>query len=497
MRNGVKRFGEEGAAIDYTFRTANGATLPTQLTQYAYPLLFHETMKALTGVYVQDQWTRSRLTLNGGVRFDYENASVPAQHLDAGPFIGVRDYEAVNCVPCWKDLSPRVSAAYDLWGNGRTALKVSVGRYTTEEMLNTAHNNNPLLLANSSTTRSWDDLTYPVGDPRRANFVPDCDLKDPTKQGECGPYANPNFGKTIVTNHYDPDILNGFRPYNWATSAVVQHELTHGMAVNVGYFRTSWHNQTATDALGVTPADFDPYCLTLPVDSRFPTGGGEKICGLYNVKTDKFSSLSGNNFITKGTAFGEQTDIYTGMDLTVAARMRNGTQLQGGMNTGKQRTNTCDVLVDSPQKNFCDVNPDFFRPEFKISGSTRLPYAVQLSGVYQQIPGIAISTSYVATNAEVSSTLGRPLSGSASTVTITNVIQPSAYFEPHGLKQLDIRLLRNFRFGRTRLQAIFDVYNSLNSTAILAETTAYGSNYRRPTAVLDPRIVKFGLQMNF
>jgi len=497
MRNGVKRFGEEGAAIDYAFRTANGVTLPTQLTLYAYPLLFHETMKALMGTYVQDQWTRQRLTLTGGLRFDYENALVPAQHLDAGPYIGVRDYDGVTCVPCWKDLSPRGSAAYDLFGNGKTALKVSLGRYTTEEMLNTAHNNNPLLLANSSTTRSWDDLTYPAGDPRRGNFVPDCDLKDPTKNGECGPYANPNFGKTIVTNHYDPAILNGYRPYNWATSAVVQHEIIRGMALNVGYFRTSWRNQTATDAQGVVPADFDPYCLTLPVDSRFPTGGGSTLCGLYNVKPDKFSSLTGNNFITKATTYGQQSDIYTGMDLTVAARLRNGTQLQGGMNTGKQRTNTCDVVVDSPQRVFCDINPPFFRPEIKISGSTRLPYAVQLSAVYQQIPGIAISTSYVATNAEVKGSLNRDLSGNASTVTITNVIPQSTYFEPNGLKQLDVRLIRNFMVGHTRLQAIFDVYNALNSAAILAETTAYGSNYRRPTAILDPRLLKFGVQMNF
>jgi len=306
---------------------------------------------------------------------------VPAQHLDAGPFIGVRDYGELTCVPCWKDLSPRVSGAYDLFGNGRTALKVSVGRYTTEEMLSTAHNNNPLLLANSSTNRSWDDLTYSVGDPRRGNFVPDCDLKDPTKNGECGPYANPNFGKTIVTNHYDPALLNGFRPYNWATSAVVQHELTHGMALNVGYFRTSWHNQTATDALGVVPADFDPYCVTLPVDSRFPNGGGNTLCGLYNVKPDKFSSLTGNNFITNATTFGKQTDIYSGMDMTVAARLPNGTQLQGGLNTGRQATSACSV-IDSPsatvpgsattagpatagsttyQNNpagFCDITPD-------------------------------------------------------------------------------------------------------------------------------------------
>jgi hypothetical protein len=122
---------------------------------------------------------------------------------------------------------------------------------------------------------------------------------------------------------------------------------------------------------------------------------------------------------------------------------------------------------------------------------------VQVSGVYQQIPGIPISTSYTATNAEVSSTLGRPLSGSASTVSITNVIPLSTYYEPNGLKQLDLRLIRNFQLGRTRVQGIFDVYNALNGTAILAETTAYGATYRRPTAVLDPRIMKFGLQLNF
>jgi hypothetical protein len=512
LRNGVKKFGEEGAAIDYTFRTANGVTLPTQMTLYAYPLLFHETMKALMGLYVQDQWTRNRLTLNAGLRFDYENALVPAQHLDAGPFIGARDFDELECVPCWKDLSPRVSGAYDLFGNGRTALKVSVGRYTTEEMLTTAHNNNPLLLSNSSTTRSWDDLTYPVGDSRRANFVPDCDLRDPIRNGECGPYANPSFGKTIITNHYDPDILNGYRPYNWATSAVVQHEITHGMALNVGYFRTLWYNQTATDALGVVPADFDPYCLTLPVDSRFPNGGGNTLCGLYNVKPEKFSSLSGNNYITKATTLAKQTDIYSGMDMTLAARLPNGMQLQGGLNTGRQVTDACSV-IDSPsatvptsagsttyQNNptgFCHTVPPFWRPEYKISGSARLPYDLQLSAVYQQIPGIPITTSYVATNAEVANTLGRPLSGSASTVTISNVIPQSTFFEPKGLKQLDLRFIRNFTIGRTRLQALFDIYNSLNSSAILAETTAYGTTYRRPTSVLDPRIVKFGIQMNF
>ena len=176
------------------------------------------------------------------------------------------------------------------------------------------------------------------------------------------------------------------------------------------------------------------------------------------------------------------------MDLTIAARMRNGTQIQGGMNTGRtvhqllrrHRFAVGDGGFHSEQPHgILRVDPPFWRPEFKISGSTNLPYGVQVSAVYQQIPGIPITTSYVATNAEVANTLGRPLSGSASTVSITNVIPQSVFFEPKGLKQLDLRFIRNFRFGRTRLQALFDIYNSLNSAAILSETTAYGSTYRQ------------------
>ncbi|PYQ96903.1 MAG: hypothetical protein DMF96_16775 [Acidobacteria bacterium] len=248
MRNGVKKFGEEGAAIDYQFRNQR----PTQVTIYAYPLLFHESMRALMGLYAQDQWTMKRLTLNGGVRFDYENAYLPAQHLDAGPYIGVRDFADVTCVPCWKDFSPRISAAYDLFGTGKTAVKVSVGRYTTEERLDTAHANNPLLLSNSSSTRAWSDTN--------GDFIP--------QESELGPLGNANFGKTVINTRYSDDVLLRNRPANWSSSVSFQHELRPGTAAGIAYFRTAWQKFTVTDSLSVTPADYTPYCVTLPADPR-------------------------------------------------------------------------------------------------------------------------------------------------------------------------------------------------------------------------------------
>jgi hypothetical protein len=323
--------------------------------------------------------------------------------------------------------------------------------------------------------------------------------------------VNGTFGQTVITTHYDPDILNGYRPYNWATSVVVQHEILPGMAANVGYYRTSWYNFTANDNRLVTPADYDPYCLALPQDSRLPGGGGNTLCGLYNIKPEKFSA-SGNNVITKASTYGTQTDIYNGIDVTIAARLRGGTFVQGGMNTGRQETDSCGI-IDSPsgtvatnvgagtyQNNptgYCHVVPPFWRPEFKFSGSHRLPYGVQLSGVVQSIPGIPISASYVATNAEVRGSLNRNLSGSATTVTINNVIPPQTLFEKNRLKQVDLRMIRNFNFARTRLQAMFDIYNLFNAAAMLSEITTYGATWQKPTAILDARIFKVGMQMNF
>ena len=133
----------------------------------------------------------------------------------------------------------------------------------------------------------------------------------------------------------------------------------------------------------------------------------------------------------------------------------------------------------------------------KFSGSYPLPWwELQLSGVFQSLPGIPVTASYVATNAEVRPTLGRDLSGGQTTVTINNVIQPGTVFEDR-LYQTDLRVIRNFQFGRIRLQGMFDAYNIFNNAAILSINTRYGAQYRRPTNILDARILKFGAQVNF
>ena len=172
--------------VTYQFR--NGR--PTQLTQYVVPTKEWDRISPDLGLYAQDQWTMKRLTLNLGLRFDYLRGYVPAQHLPAGPFVPARDYAAIDCVPCWRDLSPRLSAAYDLFGSGKTAVKVSVARFVGQQSATGIPSlNNPVQTTVKSVTRSWNDANN--------DFVP--------QEGELGPLSNSNFGRNTVATRYSPD----------------------------------------------------------------------------------------------------------------------------------------------------------------------------------------------------------------------------------------------------------------------------------------------------
>ena len=484
---------------DMTLQLINGA--PSRITLQIQPRFTDAKLNWMNGYYVTDQWTQKRVTLNLGLRFDYNNASVPAQDQVAGTFIGPRHFDEVSNVPNWKDISPRIGVAYDLFGNGQTAVKASISRYVGGgNLVATANALNPVVTTVNSANRNWTDLNN--------DFIPQCDFLNPVTNQECGPLGNLNFGKSVVTTHWDPAITQGWnvRPYNWEATASIQHQLVPRVGVIAGYYHRWYGNFTVTDNLDVAPTDFSPYCITTPVDLRLPGGGGQPICGYYDINANKFNVAS-NLLVTSASTFGKQEDIYDGVDVSVNTRLGEGMILQGGISTGRERTNNC-FTVDSPQAtlltpgagpvSICDVRPPF-QMQAKVLGSYRLPRDFQFAGTFQSSPGALITGTFVARNADVISTLGRNFSSGTNGTANVEIVAPGTLYGPR-IYQTDARLTKIFNVGRTRIQANFDLYNIWNANPVLQQNNNYGTNgatWLQPQSVMSARLGKVSLQVNF
>lgn len=400
--------------------------------------------------------------------------------------------------------------AYDLFGTGRTAIKVQAGRYVGAEAAALVLANAPAARIATGATRVWTDSN--------TNFVPECDLVNPLANGECGRLSNVNLGLPVPSTNYADDVLRGWgrRRFMWQSAVSVQQERRPGVALNVGYFRT-WHGNFPVTANGaVTPADVDRFCVTAPNDPRLGDASGRKICGLFDVTTARFGRIS--NLVQPAKNFGKQYDRYDGVDIALNARFGRGGTLTGGLNTGRTVVDTCAIVQGYPQiglaigggaasltaREFCHVVlPWSAQTQVKLAGNYPLPWwGLQASATYQNLPGISILANYVATNAEIAPTLGRNLSscptatGPCTATATIALIPPNTEFEDR-FGQLDVRLTKVLRLGRARLQGMLDVYNLFNASSVLAESFAYGSNFLRPSGVLSARLVKFGAQLDF
>jgi hypothetical protein len=474
-----------------------------------------------TSLYAQDQWTRKRLTLQGGVRWDHLVANYPDSTL-CGPgytaactkeiFYPKGSTQGIR----WDDVTPRMGVAYDLFGTGKTAVKFNIGKYMEAfSATNTDLDLNPLIRTTLSTTRSWTDTNK--------DFVPNCVLSNPNKNGECGDMADKTLGKEVFSRTYDPGFVEGYgvRPYSWSLGAQVQQEILPRVSVNVGYFRNWWKNHYAVDNLATQPADYTPFSFVAPVDSRLPGNGGQVIGGLFDLVPTKVGLV--DELATSANTFGKLIENWQGVDVNVSARLRNGITAQGGTSTGRRLTDSCAMKSVIPeygtgsrgantsigQANIAQsvVNPycrivEPYRTQIRGLVSYTVPRIdVLVAGTWSLNPGASLAANYVVRNSVIAAgpqPLNRNLSGAGGTVTV-NLIPPSTFFAERRTN-VDMRLSKIIRYGRTRTQVGIDVYNLLNSDFVTQFSQVFSpttTGWLTPQAIVPARYVRFNLDVNF
>jgi hypothetical protein len=287
--------------------------------------------------------------------------------------------------------------------------------------------------------------------------------------------------------------------------------------VDAGYFRRWLNNFTITDNRAVAASDFTTFGVTAPTDPRLPGGGGYAVSGLYNVIDARFGIT--DNLVTNADNYGNEYAHYNGMLINVTARPGNNLTFQGGINSGKTVQDICDVRAQVPEftiaavgngvaplvgptNPFCHTDPGFVT-RLTALGSYILPrIAVQIASAFRSDQGGVLRADWIASNAVVQPLLGRPIAGGLPNLTI-NLAAPGQVWGDR-VNEFDLRISKIMRFGRARTNIGVDVYNLLNSAAVLTYNQTYSPSvtsgpaaWLAPLSVLTPRFAKISAQIDF
>lgn len=491
---------------DIQYRTQNFVL--NQVTLFAPAGHYRSNLDYNLGVFVQDRWRIGRVAVSPGIRFEFQKESNDAYTAGATKYAPSRNLSFPGAdVVHWKEVNPRIGVSYDLFGNGKTALKASAARGVAQEGLNTADSVHPAVTLATSTARTVTETFYPVGDPRRLNNVVDCDLLNPAQNGECGPWLTSGFGGTVPITQQDPRTLSGWgvRPWNWEFSTGFQHELTSRVSAGLTYYRRINGGFLVTDNTANTAADFKEFTVAVPTDNRLPTSGQKLTVVDINptlVSGRPFNTTS--NVRTLASDYGHQYRHWNGFDITTNTRLER-INVNGGVTFGKTMSDDCEIVKQLPETlggtptEFCH-NETGWQPQFKVIGAYDVPWQnLRLSTNFQSLPGPGLQAGVIYSSAEVTPALERGISGGGSKT--VNVFNPNTAFGDR-LYQLDLRFSKIFKISEgNSIDANFDIYNTLNSDAVLGETTTYagvnGGAWRRPTAVIQGRLFKFGMRWDF
>jgi len=452
-------------------RVGGVAHQPAEITVFNFPVFPSNRTNSWSG-YINDRWQLGRrLTINMGVRFDYDHSFLPEQTKEQGQFGGSGTFQRFDA-NSWKDWAPRFGAAFDVTGDGKTVLKATYGMYNTVMSDTFAQTFNQNSVA--QTIYRWRDLD------RNNDYTP----------GEVNLDLNgPDFLSTTAAanNIFSPDLE---RPQQHEVTAVFDRELRPNMAGRFAYVYK--RNSSAIATLNIL-RPYSAYDIALRRRDPGPDGllgtaddAGSVTIYDYNAAF-RGASFVGNKQLNRPSA---RDDSYHTFELTLNKRNIG----RWGASTSFTATRNHRFLVAIPSS----PNDEYFPTDetwtmgYKVTGNYNFPYRVVLSGVFDLQPGIKGQRTYVFRSADPDGGLAlRQL----STVTLrldpygseTGPIRPTA----------NLRLSKFMKLRKGELQLSLDAMNAFNTNTFWDMTFASGPTFGYGTAFTSPRALQFGVAYDF
>ena len=505
---------------------------PIAVSYFLAPRWDQHDRTMTTGLYAQDQWTVGRVTLQGGIRYDRVWSWAPAEgngttgtsRFNPQPIA----FERTVSVRGYNDVTPRFGVAWDVFGTGRTAIKINGGKYVeaaTSDSIYSANNPAARIItrigSGPAAARGWDDANR--------NFEVDCNLLDSRAQDSraaggdlCAAVGGTglNFGNANPnTTTINADILGGWgvRPYDWQFGASVQHEVLPRVSVDVAYNRRWWGNFFVTDNLLTTAADYEQYSIELPQHPNLPGGGST---ATFVAITPAAAARGAQNYMTSEEDYGAaRTSYWHGADVTATARLAFGVTVQGGTSTGRAVRDTCAVthalpeLLGSSRVDSCDVTEAWATSVRGLASYTVPTVDVLVSASMRSISttpgggvatnGLSLAANYVVPNTVIQERLGRlPANATAAQTTTLNLLNPGVLYSLERVNLVDMRFAKIFRFGGRRADIGVDLYNLFNANVTTSYQQTYeyrtnGAAWLTPTGIAAPRLVRLHVTATF
>lgn len=460
--------GGPGGVNAFYYNLGPDASSPFLVGLSRTPLTTEEAMDKY-GLYAQDSMTWGNLTLNVGVRWDLTEGWTPEQSFDGNQWSGLGLEDVGILEPGtfpekrdevdWSNVAPRLGAAYDLSGNGRTVVRAFYGRYYNKLIMQFFDFANPNGLG--GTLHFWSD---PNGD----TFVQPGELAD-----AIAVWGGPSGGVS-------EDLK---QPYTDEFNVGVEHELFTDFALGGSFIVKRQRDLIEDVNVGIPDEGYEP------VDRVDPATG--QTITVFEV-TDEFLGQDSFFLLNPEEAFRD----YEAVEITARKRMSNNWQLFGSLVWEDSTGN-----VDTSYGGSTGRSPDFDNPNQRINdtGSLSLQreWQVKMAGTYLAPWGINLSASY------------RFLSGQRRTrqVEFEDLAQGTVTVnaEPRGSSQVGDQSIVDFRAEKqfeipdsgVRLGVMLDVFNLTNEDSIISQGFTTGGNFGVIQSIVPPRIMRLGARITF